>query len=110
MRLWENKCDLMGKRMDFNAYGKLNVILWEEFSYGKINVILWEKKCPRLYERRLFYCIFIITILVSINWLTKVVFPIGEYFKIPYEICSLIALVLKNTSIALMLPVLYIFR
>ena len=45
MRLWENKCDLMGKRMDFNAYGKLNVILWEEFSYGKINVILWEKKC-----------------------------------------------------------------
>ena len=38
----------MGKRMDFNAYGKLNVILWEEFSYGKINVILWEKKCPRL--------------------------------------------------------------
>ena len=31
--------------MDFNAYGKLNVILWEEFSYGKINVILWEKKC-----------------------------------------------------------------
>ena len=35
----------MGKRMDFKAYGKLNVILWEEFSYGKINVILWEKKC-----------------------------------------------------------------
>ena len=29
----------MGKRMDFKAYGKLNVILWEEFSYGKINVI-----------------------------------------------------------------------
>ena len=48
MLLWENKCDLMGKRMDFIAYGKLNVILWEEFSYGKINVILWEKKCPRL--------------------------------------------------------------
>ena len=47
MRLWENKCDLMGKRMDFKAYGKLNVILWEEFPYGKINVILWEKKCPR---------------------------------------------------------------
>ena len=47
MRLWENKCDFMGKRMDFNAYGKLNVILWEEFPYGKINVILWEKKCPR---------------------------------------------------------------
>ena len=33
----------MGKRMDFKAYGKLNVIFWEEFSYGKINVILWEK-------------------------------------------------------------------
>ena len=32
----------MGKRMDFKAYGKLNVILWEEFSYGKINVILWK--------------------------------------------------------------------
>ena len=30
MRLWENKCDLMGKRMDFKAYGKLNVILWEK--------------------------------------------------------------------------------
>ena len=35
MRLWENKCDLMGKRMDFNAYGKLNVILWE----NKYNLI-----------------------------------------------------------------------
>ena len=33
----------MGKRMDFKAYGKLNVILSEEFSYGKINVILWGK-------------------------------------------------------------------
>ena len=30
MRLWENKCDLMGKRMDFKAYGKLNAILWEK--------------------------------------------------------------------------------
>ena len=40
----------MGKRMDFKAYGKLNVILWEEFSYGKINVILWEKKCPRFFK------------------------------------------------------------
>ena len=30
MRLWENKCDLMRKRMDFKAYGKLNVILWEK--------------------------------------------------------------------------------
>ena len=30
MLLWENKCDLMGKRMDFKAYGKLNVILWEK--------------------------------------------------------------------------------
>ena len=30
MRLWENKYDLMGKRMDFKAYGKLNVILWEK--------------------------------------------------------------------------------
>ena len=54
MRLWENKCDLMGKRMDFNAYGKLNVILWEEFSYGKINVILWEKKCYAFFENRTF--------------------------------------------------------
>ena len=35
----------MGKRMDFKAYGKLNVIVWQEFSYGKINVILWENKC-----------------------------------------------------------------
>ena len=50
MRLWENKCDLMGKRMDFNAYGKLNVILWEEFSYGKINVILWEKNALALHS------------------------------------------------------------
>ena len=48
--LWENKCDLMGKRMDFNAYGKLNVILWEEFSYGKINVILWEKNALAFYN------------------------------------------------------------
>ena len=39
MRLCENKCDLIGKRMDFKAYGKLNVILWKEFSYGKINVM-----------------------------------------------------------------------
>ena len=38
----------MGKRMDFKAYGKLNVILWEELSYGKINVIFWENKCPRI--------------------------------------------------------------
>ena len=53
MRLWENKCDLMGKRMDFKAYGKLNVILWEEFSYGKINAILWEKKCPRILKLEL---------------------------------------------------------
>ena len=50
MRLWENKCDLMGKRMDLKAYGKLNVILWEEFPYGKINVILWEKKCYALFK------------------------------------------------------------
>ena len=49
MCLWENKCDLMGKRMDFKAYGKLNVILWEEFSYGKINVILWEKNVMRYF-------------------------------------------------------------
>ena len=48
MYLWENKCDLMGKKMDFKAYGKLNVILWEEFSYGKINAILWEKNVMRL--------------------------------------------------------------
>ena len=33
----------MGKRMDFKAYGKLNVILWEEFSYGKINVMRFFK-------------------------------------------------------------------
>ena len=38
----------MGKRMDLKAYGKLNVILWEEFSYGKINVILWEKNALAL--------------------------------------------------------------
>ena len=43
----------MGKRMDFKAYGKLNVILWEEFSYGKINAILWEKKCPRILKLEL---------------------------------------------------------
>ena len=54
----------MGKRMDFKSYGKLNVILWEEFSYGKINVILWKKKCPRNtnyhnnLELRAFYCLF----------------------------------------------------
>ena len=32
MRLWENKCDLMGKRMDFKAYGKINAILWEKIA------------------------------------------------------------------------------
>ena len=46
--MWENKCDVMGKRMDFNAYGKLNAMLWEEFSYGKINVILWKKNALAL--------------------------------------------------------------
>ena len=75
MRLWENKCDLMGKRMDFKAYGKLNVILWEEFPYGKINVILWEKNVMRkkmgnfipflfVYFARSVYCQFFLSFLL----------------------------------------------
>ena len=36
----------MGKRMDFKAYVKLNVILWEEFSYGKINALVKKFRFP----------------------------------------------------------------
>ena len=61
----------MGKRMDFNAYGKLNVILWDEFSYGKINVILWEKKCPRQSK-------ILRKVLVDMEWN-------AQQFKIPIQ-------------------------
>ena len=39
MCLWDKECNLMGKIMDLEAYGKLNVILWDKFSYGTKNAL-----------------------------------------------------------------------
>ena len=59
----------------------------------------------------MFWCLFVITILISITWLAPgIVHLLRGQFKFSQEVGGTVTTVLMEAPMSLMLPILYVFR